>query len=213
MKLTFTRASVLLALAIGLTACGGKASFQVTGPVTGLLYDGLVITNVINGDTVTVAKPAAAANGATTFTLAKSLDYGQSYDVRVTTEPDHESCTLYSGKDTAGRLATINITVACAVDEFAIGGTVSGLQAIAGSTPSGLVVANGTDRLALEVNGTYVMPAKVGYDQSYNVVIISQPTGKTCTIAHPSDIVKSIQHTLTVELPVNNIDITCVANP
>ncbi|MES2015115.1 MAG: hypothetical protein V4484_01365 [Pseudomonadota bacterium] len=213
MKLTFTRASVLLALAIGLTACGGgKASFQVAGTVTGLTYDGLVITNATNGDTYTVTKPAADKNGARTFALSKSLDYGQTYDVRITQQPEHETCTLYGGQDTAGRMAAINLVVVCAVHQFTIGGTITGMPPTAGATASGLVLANGTDHLAVEISGAYVMPTKVPYGNSYHVGIASQPAGKTCAIVTPGTevgTVKSIQHLLTVELPVDNINIDC----
>jgi len=214
MKLTFTRAAALLALAIGLTACGGKASFTVGGPVTGLIYDGLVITNVTNGDTKAVPKPLAAAAGATTFALDKSLDYGQTYDVRISAQPEHETCTLFGGADTAGRLSVINITVTCAVQQFTIGGTVSGLRSVLDTTTkTGLVITNGADKLALELDGAYVMPAKVAYAQSYGVSIVTQPTGKTCTVSNPSDTVKSVQLSVGVLNPVDNINISCVANP
>ncbi len=205
MKLTFTRASVLLALAIGLTACGGKASFTITGPITGLTYGGLEITNVTNGDSF---KPAA---GDTKFTLGKTLDYGQTYDVRVTAEPDHQTCTLFSGVDTAGRLATINVIVSCVMQQFTIGGTVSGLTEVADDvTKTRLVITNGADQLTVKLNGAYTMPAKVAYAQTYGVTIVSQPTGQTCHIDNPSGTVNSVQLSVGVQFPVNNINVTCV---
>jgi hypothetical protein len=127
MKLTYTRASALLVLALGLSACGGKATFDVGGPISGLYFTGLKITNTTNGDVVSVEPPAAAAAGVTSFKLATKLEYGQPYNVKITNLPEHQNCTLFNGADTAGRLATINIGVACTVLTFPIGGTVSGL--------------------------------------------------------------------------------------
>lgn len=211
MKLTFTRASVLLALALGLTACGGKASFQLSGTVTGLEYPGLVLTNINNSDAVTVAVPTPVGN--TTFKLGQTIEYGQLYDVRITGTPEHQTCSLFGGADTAGRLSTINIAVACSVQQFNIGGTVSGLRAAADAAVStGLVITNGSDKLAIEADGVYVMPTKVPYAKSYGVTIVSQPTaaiGKTCTIEHESGVVNTIQLSVGVQNPVDNINVKC----
>ena len=211
MKLTFTRTTVLLALALGLSACGGKATFELGGPVTGLEYPGLVITNVSNGDAVTVAVPNPV--GATTYKLGQSLDYGQVYDLQISSQPVHQTCTLYNGADTAGRLSSISIAVSCLVQDFTIGGTVSGLRDVADATLTGLVITNGTDQMAIEINGAYVLPTRVKFAAAYGVTIVSQPTGKVCTIAHPSGIVNTVQLSVGLTNPVNNIDISCVVSP
>lgn len=212
MKLTFTRTSALLALAFGLTACGGgKASFELGGPVNGLVYPGLVITNVINGDTVTVAPLVPA--GSTTFKLAKTIEYGETYNVQITASPAHQECVLSGGNDTAGRLASISIQVDCAVQTFAIGGSVTNLKETGTADATGLQITNGPDKLAVEKNGTYVMPNKVAYDASYGVTIVSQPATQICTIVNPSGTVKSTQTSVGVVNPVNNININCVAKP
>lgn len=211
MKLTFTRTSALLALAFGLTACGGgKATFELGGPVTGLVYPGLVITNVVNGDTVTVAPPVPAGN--TTYKLGKTIEYGTAYDVKITAAPAHQDCVLSGGTDTAGRLASISIRVDCIVQAFTIGGTVTNLKETGTATATGLVITNGADKLAVEKNGVYVMPNKVAYDASYGVAIVAQPTGQTCTIVNSSGTVKTTQNSVGIADPVNNINISCVNN-
>lgn len=207
MKLTLTRASVLLALALGLSGCGGKATFQLSGPVTGLVYSGLVITNTTNGDVKAVAPTD------TTFKLDQTLEYGQVYNVQITAQPANQTCALSGGADTAGRLSSISIPVVCVVQTFTIGGTVSGLVDTAGTTPSGLVVTNGTDKLAIEVNGAYTMPAKVAFDQLYGVTIVTQPTGKFCTISNPSGKVQTVALSVGYSNPVDNINISCVPAP
>ena len=204
MKLTFTRASALLALALGLSGCGGKATFELSGPVTGLAYTGLTITNTTNGDAVSVAPPA------TTFKLGQTLEYGQVYNVQITAQPDHQTCVLSGGADTAGRLSSISIPVVCVVQTFTIGGTVSGLRSVPdATTPTGLVVTNGTDKLAIDLDGAYTMPTRVPYAQAYGVTIVTQPTGKVCTIANPSGVVNTVTNSLGTTGIVDNINITC----
>jgi hypothetical protein len=213
MKLTFSRTSVLLALALGLSACGGdKATFELGGPVTGLVYPGLVLTNVINGDAVTVTPPATAG-AVVNFKLGKTLEYGQTYDVQITSAPEHQNCALGGGKDTAGRLASISIRVDCQVQVFNIGGTVSGLKETGNTTLTGLVLGNGPDRLAIEKNAVYVMPLQIQYGASYGVYVLTQPTGQTCTVANASGKVNTVQLSVGYVDPVNNINVTCVNNP
>jgi hypothetical protein len=231
MKLTYTRASALLVLALGLSACGGKATFDVGGPISGLYFTGLKITNTTNGDVVSVEPPAAAAAGVTSFKLATKLEYGQPYNVKITNLPEHQNCTLFNGADTAGRLATINIGVACTVLTFPIGGTVSGLierDPLTDTTSTRLKITNGSDTLVIEKNtvspAKYAMPTPVAYNLDYGVAIVSQPTGQTCSIANASGRVLTVVTPGVVVPPattapdvvtnlVDNINITCVNNP
>jgi hypothetical protein len=212
MKLTFLRTSVLLALALGLTACGGgKATFVLGGPVTGLKYPGLVITNVTNGDAVTVAPPATAGN--TSYALGKTVEYGETYNVQITSAPAHQTCVLSGGSDTAGRLASISIQVDCAIQSFSIGGTVTGLKETGTATLTGLVLGNGADRLAVEKNAAYVMPLQVPYAETYGVYVLTQPTGQTCTVSNASGTVNTVQLSVGFVDVVNNINVNCVNNP
>lgn len=238
MKLTFTRASALLALALGLAACGGKATFELGGPVTGLVYQGLVITNKSNGDVVTVQalpvtiSPTTGFRTAapTTYKMGRTLEYGQAYDLQITSTPPHQTCTLFGGADTAGRLASISIPVNCTVLTFTIGGTVSGLieRPVTDTTSARLTVTNGGDTLVIETNSTtavpkYFMPSKVAYEDPYAVRIVKQPTGQTCTLVNGTGIVKTVitpgvivpPATTAPDVvtdPVDNINITCVNN-
>jgi hypothetical protein len=196
MKLSFLRPSLLLAAVLGvaLAACGGKAQFDVGGPISGLVYSGLELTNLKNGEVLAV--PA----GATSFKMTRSIDYGTEYDVKPTKQPAHQTCSIGNGADTAGRMASINIGVLCSIAEYSIGGAVSGL------TGTGLVVVNGSlagEQLAIAKDATtYVMPKTVPYDTTYGVVILSQPTGLKCTVANGVGKMG--------DASVTNINITCV---
>lgn len=213
MKLSFLRASALVALAAGLSACGGKASFDLGGPVGGLKYPGLVLKNTKNGDTLAVSPTD------TTFTMPASVEYGDEYAVVVATQPQNQGCIVLNGADTAGRLSSIVIAVQCKTTTFSIGGTVTGLRATADTTSTGLVIANGSKQKAIEVDGAYTFPEQVAYDDSYSVDILKQPTDTSivCVVENPVGVVKSTLVTDTtvtppadvVVNPVNNINIAC----
>ena len=191
MKYSFLRPTLLAAIALGLTACGGKASFDLTGPVTGLVYEGLVLSNTKNGDEVAV--PA----NATTFKLPKSVEYGSEYAVTVKTKPLHQNCLVANGAETAGRLASVSITVNCRLDAYQIGGAITGLNA------DNLVLVNGSgDRIAIAKGATsYAFQNEVAYKTSYGVTVLTQPTGQRCSVANGVGEMG--------DAAVTNINITC----
>ena len=191
MKLSLLRPSLLMAVALGLTACGGKATFDLTGPVTGLVYEGLVLSNTKNGDEV-----AVAAN-ATTFKLPKTVEYGSEYAVIVKTDPEHQECLVQNGAETAGRLASVNITVRCKLDDYKIGGAVSGL------TTEGLVLINGSgDQVTIAKGATsYTFDNEVKFKDSYGVTVFKQPEGQRCSVANGVGEMG--------DAAVTNINITC----
>lgn len=192
MTLSFLRPSLLLALAVALTACGGKASFDVQGPITGLIYSGLVLTNTKNNDTVTV--PA----GATKFKLPQSIEYGTEYAVIVTKSALHQDCKIPNSADTAGRMAAININVVCTLNAATIGGAVTGL------TVDGLVLVNGSnDQVTVAKDAVaYSFPSAVSYDVTYGVTVLKQPAGLTCSVANGVGKM--------ADAAVTNINVSCV---
>ncbi len=191
MKLSFLRSTLLLSMALGLTACGGKATFDLTGPVVGLEQAGLVLHNTKNGDEVAVPV------GSTTWKLAKNVEYGDEYVVAVKTQPAFQECKIAQGSDTAGRLATINIEVACTVNAKPIGGAISGLSS------EGLVLINGTgDRLEVKSGSTtYEFVNQVPYGRSYGVTVLTQPAGLKCVVANGVGQM--------ADAAITNINVTC----
>ncbi len=197
MTLSFLRPTLLLVLVAGLTACGGKATFTVGGDISNLQYDGLVISNLKNNDSVTVAK------GATTYALPTTIEYGTEYQVVVKTQPAHQTCAIneFASKDTAGRLASINIVVACAVNSYSIGGKVTGL------TADGLVLVNGsTDRATINKDATaYAFPGTVTFGNTYSVNVLTNPPGLKCTVINGVGTMGTDG-----DKAVTNIDVSCV---
>lgn len=182
MTFKFMRPALAIALALGLAACGGKASFTIGGTIEGLQYDGLVLTT--NGmDLAVVAK-------STTFSFPNTLSYGDKYSVTVKTPPAHQSCVAgafvdAAGKvhgaaeDAAGRLAAIDIGVKCVVNTFALGGTITGL------TSDGLVLTNGSLGGTFTATATataFSLPA-VPYGVTYGVTVLTQPANAVCTVS------------------------------
>lgn len=191
MKSSFLRPALALALAAGLAACGGTATFEVKGVIAGLAYPGLVLTN--NG----VDLPVAA--GATTFAFPGSIEYGETYNVTVKTNPLQQKCEpapAYQA-DTAGRLASINIPVLCQTNAYEVSGKITGL------TTDGLVLTNGSTggTIAVAKNATVVAFPPVTFEQSYGITVVKQPAGQTCTVANGVGVMGGA--------PVTNLDVTC----
>jgi hypothetical protein len=194
MKSSFYRPLMALALALGVTACGGKASFDIKGTVIGLKYDGLVLTDTVSGTKVTVAGTGSTAIN-TTFQFPNSIEYGTPYNVQVLSEtvgtttvarqPLHQSCTVINGADTAGRLATINIGVSCSLVPHSLLGTIniSNKTATAFTTAevTGLTLTNGSTFpavVAVKDQPAYAFGG-IPFGTSYGLILTQQPTVKS----------------------------------
>ena len=231
MKLSFLRPTIIVAaiLGVALAACGGKAQFDIGGdmvspdPVTGydavisMPFGGLVLTNSKNGATVSVPKDAR------NYKFPSAISYGEEYAVTVTTPPDNMACLPLNASDTAGRLATIKVNIRCALLDFSIGGTVTGLPAPTFNTATPpvmtstqLVIINGSDTTtgaaialptgtAAGVPFTWAFPVRVKYGSSYGLTIQTQPTGAFCTIVNG---VGTVRQARGVE--ITNVNINCV---
>lgn len=172
MKLSCLRPIAALLLTVGLAACGGKASYDVSGTISGLSNAGLVLAN--GSDTV------SPAVGATTFTFPKRIDYGTDYNITVQTPPAHMNCSVSSGSGSAGHYVSIQAFVSCTQNVYTVGGTVTGL------TVDGLVLANGSNATQLTLAKgatTFTMPDPVADGTSYGVSVITNPTGLVCKVA------------------------------
>jgi hypothetical protein len=195
MTLTFMRPAMALAIALGLAGCGGKASFPVSGTVAGLSNDHLVLST--NGMDLAVVK------GATSFSFPNSLSYGDVYDLTVKTQPDHQTCVVPNSSDTAGRLASIDLVVQCALNQYPIGGTVTGL------TSDGLTLTNGSAGGTVVVAAaaqSFTFATTVPFSVSYGVTVLTQPAKENCSVTQNGTGVMA-------DAAVNNIVVTCVPKP
>jgi hypothetical protein len=174
------RPALMLALALGLASCGGKAQFTVAGTVSGLKHEGLELST--NGMKIKVDPPAATSTAPVAFAFPDQIEYGQVYSVEISHPPAHQTCSFVGGSNTntAGRLETINVTIQCVPIANTIGGKVTGLG-------SKVVLTNGSTGGTIEVlaaTPTFTFPA-IPYGQTYGVTVYGQPTSpaQTCTVS------------------------------
>ena len=178
--------------AVGATAPGQK--YQITGSLTGLSAgDSLALS--VNGQVLGISQ-----NGG--FTTNASFISGAPYAVAVKAEPAGETCTIANGSGTVGTANVTNIQVACTsnpAQTFTIGGTVSGMT-------SGTLVLqdNGGDNLSITSGGAFTFAKALFNQAAYDVTILSQPTGQTCTVSNGSGTVPGAN----VTAPV----VTCAAS-
>lgn len=182
MKSFLLRPALMLALLVGLSACGGKASFEVGGTISGLKYTGLEIN-----DGKSSIFPTADGH----YGFPARVSYGDAYRITIKTQPAHQHCVFLNNTDaassqlaafdTAGRLAVINDVINCTVDTHSVGGTITGLSA------GSVSLINGSLYGTITINATDTTQAYafqgVPYDQVYGITVLTQPDGLTCTFA------------------------------
>jgi N-acetylneuraminic acid mutarotase len=190
----------MLASCLSLTACSTNSgntppaattpplvTFTVGGTVSGLSGTGLVLQDN-GGDNL-----ALSANGA--FTFQTAVSNSGAYAVTVLTQPSDPAqvCVVTNGRGTATANIT-NVQVTC-TSHYTIGGAVSGLSG------TGLTLQNnGGDNLAVSATGTFTFATPVSPGSTYNVTVLTQPTGQTCTVANATG---------TASANVTNVQVTC----
>lgn len=81
---------------------------------------------------------------------------------------------------------------------YAIGGTVTGL------TGTVVLQNNGGDNLSVSANGPFAFATRVAAGAAYNVSVLTQPTGQTCSASANAG---------TASADVSTVVVTCSANP
>ncbi|MEH3087483.1 MAG: NHL repeat-containing protein [Xylophilus ampelinus] len=172
--------------------CAAQA-YTVGGSIAGLAAAGLVLTDGTDD--------LAVASGATRFTLPAAVATGGSWSVRVRAQPAGQLCAVANGSGQMGDAAVTDVQVRCAAapaGAWSLGGNVRGLG------DGTLVLANGDDSVRLSADGGFVfaqpLPAGAGYD----VVVRSNPDGRSCAVANGSGTMGTAA--------VMNVSVTCAAN-
>jgi uncharacterized repeat protein (TIGR03803 family) len=223
-----TNAAILCVLAAlsGCTGSGGGSSssnvsaqtYSLGATISGLNSSGLMLmvkahqridadpfhmANELDtsGQVLTVnATAVSAAAGETTQQLASSLPSGTRYSVTVQTQPTGETCTVAGGTGTIQSANVANVVVTCSNQAYSLEGSIGGLNG------SGLVLANGTDTLAVSAGATsFTMPTPVSYSSSYAVTVQTQPAGLACAVGHGMGTMPASAMT--------NVAITCTDQP
>jgi hypothetical protein len=146
-------------------------SYKLGGTISGLTAGGLQLSN----GTDILSVPA----NATTFTFDQQVAYTSAYAVGVASQPTGLTCSVSNGTGTMPAADVTNVQVSCSPKAYSVGGTITGL------TQPGLVLANGGDHLTVSPNTTsFTMPQPVADGSGYAVIVQTQPTGQTCTVAN-----------------------------
>lgn len=166
------------------------ATYTVGGTVSGL--SGGAIALSLNGG----ASLEVSTNGG--FTFPAPLIDGSAYTVTIAAQPAGQTCSVGHASGTIAGANVGNVVVACSVDSYTIGGTVSGLIG------SGLSISlNGGTGLTIADNGSFVFPLSVAAGAAYAVTVIAQPDNpaQACSVSNGSGVVGSAN--------VTNVDVTC----
>ena len=121
------------------------------------------------------------ANGS--FAFPGTLASGATYAVTVLTNPTGQTCTVANGTGTIGTANVTNVTVTCTTNTYTIGGTITGLKG------NVILQNNGGNNLSLNADGSFTFTTPVPYGGTYNVTVLTQPNGQTCTVANGSGVV------------------------
>ena len=169
--------------------------YTVGGSISGLTGSGLVLQDNA-GNNLTVAAKAGS------FTFSTSIASGAAYAVTVLTQPANPSqtCTVSNGSGTVTGANVTTVAVACTLNVYTVGGTISGL------TGSGLVLQdNAGDDLTPAAKATsFKFPTAIASGGSYAVTVKTQPStpSQVCSVANGTGSVGAAN--------ISNVAVSCV---
>jgi len=170
-------------------------NFSVGGSVTGLVGDGLVLSNYNN---IFTGELTIVANGNFTFSPA----YGDLnfYSVGITSQPSNpkQTCTVTNSSGKFAGANITNVTVTCVTDTYFIGGSVRGLMG------SGLILQNNKgDTVNLSANGVYSFSTSYNENDDYSISVTSHPATpqQTCRLVDAKGTIATTN--------ITNISVVC----
>jgi len=204
-----------------------NSSTQIGGYAIGGTIKGLK-GSVILGN---MAETLTVQAGETTFRFPTKIAKGKNYSLRIVQNPNNQNC--YVGPESSGTVGDkdiLNLQVACsstAFYPFAAGGgsgdsspaptpaptplppppppttyTIGGI--LSGLSGSVVLQNNGADNLVLNADGPFTFNGSLLPGVSYNVTVLTQPAGQTCTVTNGAGIMGGTD--------VTNVDVSCAAN-
>lgn len=176
------------------------ARVPIGGDLVGLAT-GQQVRLKLSGSGVPSSEPSMALNLNGSFSFGSGITYGGDYLVAVDTQPAGQTCTLSNASGTGVTVAVTQVRVSCALNRHALGGSATGLVAVAAGQP--LVLRNGNDSLTVSANGSFRFPTLLADGTGYSVTVGSQPTGQTCSVFNDS--------ATTVTGPVSNVIAQCLS--
>ncbi|MCW7458400.1 hypothetical protein ND856_16275 [Leptospira bandrabouensis] len=155
--------------------------YALSGTITGLDgVTGLVLTNSFDGSTRSVAVSSG------TFAFTQTYLDGTSYNVSVTTQPNHpvQNCVTANGVGVIAGADITNINITCTSTAFPIEVKVVGM-----SSGTLAIRNNNSEILTIATNGTHMFPTDVVINNTYNLQVTSQPTNHQCVLSPSTGVV------------------------
>lgn len=167
---------------------------QVGGLLTGLVAGESVVLQNNGADNLTLF-----ADGS--FVFPTTVVAGAAYSVTVLTQPGpvSEICTVSNGSGTATSADVTNVVVACALNTFSVGGSVTGLP----SGSSVTLLNRGADGQTVNGSAAFLFSPQAD-GTSYDITVSSQPTGFNCTVTNGSGILPG-------GADVSDVQVSCTA--
>ena len=164
-------------------------AYGVGGTVSGL--SGSLVLRNNGGDDL-----GLSASGA--FRFSTAVAYGKTYSVTVLTQPLGQTCTVSNGAGLVSSNDIGNVAVVCSNNTYGVGGSVAGLN--------GNVVLqdNGGDTLSIAANGGFTFPTHVARGSPYNVSVLTQPAGQSCSVSNGTGTINLTD--------VSNVGVSCSTN-
>ena len=173
-------------------------TYTVGGSLSGLAAGNSVVLQNNAGDDLTIGTDGI-------FAFATAIDDGTTYDITVLAQPTipNQTCIV---TNTSGVLAgsdITDITVACTINNYTIGGTISGL----GTGNEVILQNNFGDDLTINVNGSFTFATALGDESAFELTVLTQPLSpnQTCAI---SDGVGQI-----TGVDIENVSVYCNTEP
>ena len=168
------------AMVLSAAGCLFNVGAIVGGTLSGLSTGATVVLQNNGDDKLTLSR-----NGA--FTFGTVVLAGDAYSVTVLTQPVGQTCSVANASGTIDTNAddVNSVSVTCAVTA-SLGGTVSGLAA-----GTSVTLSNAGVSLAIAANGVFAFAGTLPAGTAYNVTVVTQPAGQTCTVANPTGTIKA----------------------
>jgi hypothetical protein len=152
---------------VAVTCVATPQNFTISAAVTGLT--GTLVLQDNGSDNLTVT-----TNG--TFPFAQIVG-GGTYNVSVLSQPIGQNCSLGgNASGTANANVIVAVTCVATPQNFTIS------VAVAGLTGTLVLQDNGSDNLTVTTNGTSPFVTQIAGGGTYNVSVLSQPTGQNCSL-------------------------------
>ena len=189
------------------TLAGAAVTNVAVGCVTNTYTVGGSVTGLAAGNSVTLQNNAGddlvvSADGS--FTFATALNDESAYAVTVSVQPDtpNQICVVTNESGTLAGVNITDVTVTCTVNQYSIGGSVSGL-----ATGNSVTLQNNAgDDLIVNADGVFTFATSLDDESSYDVQVSVQPItpNQTCTVTDGAGTLAGAN--------ITNVTVNCVTN-